>query len=66
LRVGSAALVGSVITAGWIDELRLTVHPVVPGLGKALFKSVEQRQRLALIEARPLKATLVSLVYTLR
>ena len=57
---------GSLITAGWIDELRLSVHPVVLRRGKALFKSVEQRQRLALIEARPLKAALVSLLYTLR
>ncbi len=57
---------GSVITAGWIDELRLTVHPMVLGRGKAIFKSVEQQQRLALIEARPLQVALVSLVYTLR
>jgi dihydrofolate reductase len=62
---GGAALVGSLITAGRIDQLRLSVHPVVLGRGKALFKSVERRQRLAPIEARPLKAALVSLVYTL-
>jgi dihydrofolate reductase len=64
--VGGAALVGSLITAGCIDELRLTVHSLVLGRAKALFKSGEQRQRLALIEARPLKAGLVSLLYTLR
>jgi dihydrofolate reductase len=64
--VGGAALVGSLINAGWIDELRLTVHPVVLGQGKALFKTVEQRQRLELIDAKPLKAGLVSLVYTMR
>jgi dihydrofolate reductase len=63
--VGGAALVGSLINAGWIDELRLTVHPVVLGEGKALFKGIEQRQRLALVEARPQKAGLVSLTYTL-
>lgn len=64
--VGGAALVGSLINAGWIDELRLTVHPVVLGQGKALFKAVEQRQRLELVEARPQKAGLVSLIYTMR
>jgi dihydrofolate reductase len=64
--VGGAALVGSLINAGWVNELRLTVHPVVLGQGKALFKTVGQRQRLALVEARPLEAGLVSLVYTLR
>jgi dihydrofolate reductase len=64
--VGGAALVGSLINVGWIDELRLTVHPVVLGRGKALFEGVEQRQRLERIEAKPQKAGLVSLVYTLR
>jgi dihydrofolate reductase len=63
--VGGATLVGSLINAGWIDELRLTVHPVVLGRGKALFKNVEQRQRLERIDAQPLKAGLVSLVYAL-
>ncbi len=64
--VGGAAMVGSLINAGWIDELRLTVHPVVLGQGKALFKAVEQRQRLELAQAKPLKAGLVSLVYLMR
>ena len=59
-------MVGSLINAGWIDELRLTVHPVVLGQGKALFKAVEQRQRLELAQAKPLKAGLVSLVYLMR
>lgn len=64
--VGGAALVGSLINAGWIDELRLTVHPVVLGQGKALFNAVGQRQRLELIEAGTQKAGLVSLIYTMR
>jgi dihydrofolate reductase len=63
--VGGAALVGSLINAGWIDELRLTVHPVLLGQGKALFKTLGQRQRLELVEARPQKAGLVSLVYSI-
>jgi dihydrofolate reductase len=64
--VGGAALVGSLINAGWIDELRLTVHPVVLGQGKALFKGVGERQRLELLEAKPQKAGLVSLIYKIR
>ena len=62
--VGGAALVGSLMNKGWIDELRLTVHPVALGQGKALFDALSQRQRLALVEARPLKAGLVSMIYT--
>ena len=64
--VGGAALVGSLLNLGWIDELRLTVHPVALGQGKALFNALSQRQRLTLVEARPLKAGLVSMVYTTR
>lgn len=63
--VGGAALVGSLMNRGWIDELRLTLHPVALGQGKALFKDLAQRQALTLIEAKPLKAGLVSLIYAL-
>jgi len=61
--VGGATLVGSLINAGWIDELRLTVHPVVLGQGKALFKDVERRQRLERVDARAAEGGLVSLIY---
>ena len=64
--VGGAALVVSLMNKDWIDELRLTVHPVVLGQGKALFDALSQRQRLTLVEARPLKAGLVSMIYTTR
>jgi dihydrofolate reductase len=64
--VGGAALVGSLMNRGWIDELRLTVHPVALGHGKALFKDLAQRQRLELVEARSQRAGLVSLIYMLR
>jgi dihydrofolate reductase len=63
--VGGAALVGSLMNRGWIDELRLTVHPVVLGQGKALFKDLVQRQRLQRADLKPLKAGLVSIIYTI-
>ncbi len=47
--VGGARLVGSLMNEDLIDELRLLVHPVVLGGGKALLKDVEDRHDLELI-----------------
>ena len=49
---------------GLIDELRLTVQPIVLGEGKALFKDVSDRHLLELVEARPLSSGRVSLTYS--
>jgi dihydrofolate reductase len=61
--VGGAALVSSLINLGLIDELRLTVHPIVLGEGKALFKDVKERHLLKLVGSKPLEAGRVSLTY---
>ena len=41
--VGGATLVCSLMNQRLIDELRLVVHPIVLGGGKALFKDVKER-----------------------
>jgi dihydrofolate reductase len=51
------------MNAGLVDEVRLTVHPVVLGSGKALFNNVEQRLALELVETRRLPAGRVVLIY---
>ena len=43
--VGGATLVGSLMNERLIDELRLVVHPLILGGGKALFKDVKERHR---------------------
>lgn len=48
---------------GLVDEVRLTVHPVVLGSGKALFSNVERRHPLELVETRRLVAGRVGLIY---
>ena len=53
--VGGATLVSSLVNAGLVDELRLTVYPLVAGQGKALFKDVSQRHALELIESKTTK-----------
>lgn len=61
--VGGAALVSSLMNLGLIDELRLIVHPIVLGGGKALFKDVKERHALKLLGAKPLKSGMVRLTY---
>jgi dihydrofolate reductase len=62
--VGGAALVSSLMNLGMIDELRLTVHPLLLGRGTALFKDVTDRHALTLVLAEPRTGSgKLSLVY---
>ena len=51
--VGGPGLVASLVKAGLLDELRLIVHPVATGAGKAIFKGIAQDQALELVAAEP-------------
>ena len=61
--VGGASLVSTLMNGHLVDQLRLTVHPLVLGKGKALFKDVDGRHRLELLETRLLAGGRVSLTY---
>ncbi|MEX0783916.1 MAG: dihydrofolate reductase family protein [Dehalococcoidia bacterium] len=63
--VGGARTVASLIDAGLVDELRLTVHPLVAGPGNALFAITELRRGLDLQKAQQLDGGRVSLTYTI-
>lgn len=63
--VGGAKLVSGLLNLDLIDELRLSVHPIVLGQGKALFKDIAQRHALELVQARPLPWGTVELIYSL-
>ena len=62
--VGGATLVGSLMNQRLIDELRLVVHPLILGGGKALFKDVTERHALTFLGAKPLESGLVRLTYS--
>src|SRR5262245_43362625 len=49
--VGGATLVASLLNEDLIDELRLSVHPVVLGKGQGLFSGVNKRLSLDLVQA---------------
>jgi dihydrofolate reductase len=61
--IGGATLISGLMNLGLIDELRLTMHPIVLGAGKPLFKDVSERHALELVEAAPREGGTVGLTY---
>jgi dihydrofolate reductase len=61
--VGGPTTVSSILDHGLLDELRLTVHPVVLGAGTSLFGRVRSDRRFAIGGSTPLHSGLVRLVY---
>ena len=62
--VGGATFISSLMNMELIDEIRLVVHPVVLGGGKALFKDVEGRHALELIDVGRIASGPVRLIYS--
>jgi len=61
--VQGAALVSSLMNQGLIDEIRLIVHPIILGGGKALFAGVRNRQMLELVQSGAGRSGRVVLTY---
>ena len=61
--IGGPTTVAGLLDAGLIDELRLTVHPVVLGDGTPLFGRVGREHRLRLTSTTPLESGVVRMVY---
>jgi len=60
---GGASLTAFLIGADLVDELWLSVHPIVLGEGKSLFSGLRERVKLELLENKPYETGLVSLRY---
>ena len=60
---GGASLITTFLQLGLVDELRLSVHPVVLGEGKPLFIGIKQRLNLKLRETRKYASGVVQLIY---
>jgi len=63
--VGGATLVGTLMNAGLVDELRVVVQPILLGAGKALFKDVRERRSLKFVDSKQLPNGPVRITYTL-
>ena len=64
--IGGARTTASLIDAGLVDELRLIVHSLVAGEGKALFAATQRRRALELQKVEQLQGGRVSLIYGVR
>lgn len=64
--VGGATLISSLMNMELIDEIRLVMHPVILGGGKALFKDVEGRHALELADVGRIASGPVRLIYRRR
>jgi dihydrofolate reductase len=61
--MGGARITATLIDAGLVDELRLIVHPLIAGGGKALFAAAERRRPLELRKVQQLSDGRVSVIY---
>lgn len=62
--VGGPTLVGSLLDAGLLDELRLIVNPLLLGKGAPLFQHLAKRRRLRFVSAEPTSHGRVVLSYS--
>jgi dihydrofolate reductase len=62
---GGSSLITTFINLGLIDELRLSVHPVILGEGKSLFIDIKHRLNLKMINTRAFSSGVVQLIYQL-
>lgn len=60
---GGSSLITSFMNLGLVDEIRLSVHPVILGEGKPLFIDINQRVNLELVESRAYSSGVMQLIY---
>jgi dihydrofolate reductase len=60
---GGASLSDALNKEGLVDELWLSVHPILLGSGKLLFREQESRTKLTLLHSKTYETGLVSLRY---
>jgi dihydrofolate reductase len=60
---GGASLTSSFLNAGLVDELQLSIHPILLGKGKPLFKDIHDKTKFTLLNARSDSTGLVQLFY---
>ena len=62
---GGASLNKAMMEAGLVDELWLSVHPILLGAGRQLFSGQNHRSQLTLLESKTYESGLVSLRYSI-
>ena len=62
--LGSSDLAVSFLEAGLLDEIRILLNPIVLGAGKPLFKGIQNRLKLKLLEDQDISRTGMSCCIT--
>jgi len=62
---GGALLSDALMKEGLVDEIWMSVHPLLLGNGKPLFRKHESRTKLTLLESKTYETGLVSLRYSI-
>ena len=60
---GSNTLVQALMQANLVDEYQLTIHPIILGSGKRLFREGINQIGLKLVDTKPFKRGIVALIY---
>lgn len=63
---GGASLSDALMKEGLVDELWMSVHPILLGSGKPLFRTQDTRTQLTLLESKTYETGLVSLRYSIK
>ncbi len=63
LVAGSGQLVHTLMEHNLVDELRLMVFPIILGNGKRLFENNNDKIAMRLVEAKPIGAGVLILIY---
>ncbi len=63
---GGASLTDALMKEGLVDELWMSVHPILLGSGKPLFRPQDGRTQLTLLHSKTYETGLVSLRYGVR
>ena len=61
--LGGGEIVSILLNAGLVDEIILSIHPIILGKGVPLFPSIKKRVKLQLQQSIPFKSGLVQLCY---
>lgn len=63
---GGSSLLTTLMNLGFVNEVWLSVHPIVLGNGKPLFNNIEKRIKLELLHSKTYDTGLVSLTYSVQ
>jgi dihydrofolate reductase len=63
--IGGADIISIFLNAGMLDEIILSIHPIILGRGIPLFRNLQRQMNLKLVKSIPYESGLIQLHYEL-